>query len=42
MKVWEDLEKSQKRRVVEGKILSRIKGGLIVDIGVKAFLPGSE
>lgn len=43
MKVWEDLEKSYKKgEVVEGKILSRIKGGLIVDIGVKAFLPGSQ
>jgi len=43
MKVWEDLEKSFKKgEVVEGKILSRIKGGLIVDIGVKAFLPGSQ
>ncbi|HXC61910.1 MAG TPA: 30S ribosomal protein S1 [Nitrospiria bacterium] len=43
MKVWEDLEKSSKKgEVVEGKILSRIKGGMIVDIGVKAFLPGSQ
>jgi len=43
MKVWEDLEKSYKKgEVVDGKILSRIKGGLIVDIGVKAFLPGSQ
>jgi small subunit ribosomal protein S1 len=43
MKVWEDLEKAYKEeRVVEGKILSRIKGGMMVDIGVKAFLPGSQ
>lgn len=43
MKVWEDLEKSYKKgEVVEGKVLSRIKGGMIVDIGVKAFLPGSQ
>jgi small subunit ribosomal protein S1 len=43
MKVWEDLEKAHKEeRVVEGKILSRIKGGMMVDIGVKAFLPGSQ
>jgi small subunit ribosomal protein S1 len=43
MKVWEDLEKAHKDdRVVEGKILSRIKGGMMVDIGVKAFLPGSQ
>jgi len=28
--------------VIEGKIISRIKGGLNVDIGVLAFLPGSQ
>lgn len=43
MKVWLDLEESyNNNEVVEGKILSRIKGGMIVDIGVKAFLPGSQ
>ncbi|MEW6542844.1 MAG: 30S ribosomal protein S1 [Nitrospirota bacterium] len=43
MKVWEDLEKAFKEeRVVEGRIISRIKGGMMVDIGVKAFLPGSQ
>ena len=35
-KVWENNEE------IEGKIISRIKGGLSVDIGVKAFLPGSQ
>src|SRR4026208_2189655 len=43
MKVWEELEKAHKdEKVVEGKVISRIKGGMIVDIGVKAFLPGSQ
>lgn len=43
MKVWEDLEKAYKdEKIVEGRILSRIKGGMMVDIGVKAFLPGSQ
>jgi len=43
MKVWEELEQSYKEeKVVEGRILSRIKGGMMVDIGVKAFLPGSQ
>jgi small subunit ribosomal protein S1 len=28
--------------VIEGKIVSRIKGGLSVGIGLKAFLPGSQ
>jgi len=43
MKVWDELERAYKEdRVVEGRILSRIKGGMMVDIGVKAFLPGSQ
>lgn len=43
MKIWEDLEKSYKEEaIVEGRVLSRIKGGMMVDIGVKAFLPGSQ
>lgn len=43
MKVWEELEKAYKEeKTVEGRILSRIKGGMMVDIGVKAFLPGSQ
>ena len=41
MKVWEELETSHKdEKVVEGRVISRIKGGMMVDIGVKAFLPG--
>src|SRR3989454_942393 len=43
MKVWEDLERIYKEEaIVEGRIISRIKGGMMVDIGVKAFLPGSQ
>ncbi len=43
MKIWEDLEQGYKEEtVVEGRVLSRIKGGMMVDIGVKAFLPGSQ
>lgn len=38
-KVWNTLEEDA---VVEGRIVSRIKGGLSVDIGVNAFLPGSQ
>ncbi len=38
-KVWNSLEEGA---VVEGRIVSRIKGGLSVDIGVSAFLPGSQ
>jgi small subunit ribosomal protein S1 len=38
-KIWNGLEEDA---VVDGRILSRIKGGLSVDIGVNAFLPGSQ
>ena len=38
-KIWNSLEEGA---VVEGRITSRIKGGLSVDIGVNAFLPGSQ
>ena len=38
-RVWGSLEEGS---VVEGKITGRIKGGLTVDIGVSAFLPGSQ
>ncbi|MBE0501125.1 MAG: 30S ribosomal protein S1 [Desulfuromonadales bacterium] len=38
-KVWNALEEDA---VVPGRIVSRIKGGLTVDIGVNAFLPGSQ
>lgn len=38
-KVWSSLEEGA---VVEGRIAARIKGGLSVDIGVNAFLPGSQ
>ncbi len=38
-KVWNSLEEDA---IVEGRIVSRIKGGLTVDIGVNAFLPGSQ
>ncbi len=43
MKVWDELEVvHQEEREVHGKVVSRIKGGMMVDIGVRAFLPGSQ
>ncbi|MCK6548372.1 30S ribosomal protein S1 [Myxococcota bacterium] len=43
MRVWDDIEKAHKNdATVEGVIVARVKGGLSVDIGVKAFLPGSQ
>lgn len=42
-KVWERIEKSYKEgQTLTGKIADRIKGGLVVDIGVRAFLPASQ
>ena len=38
-KIWGSLEEGA---VVEGRIVGRIKGGLTVDIGINAFLPGSQ
>ncbi len=43
MRVWDDIAKAfESGEAVEGVITSRVKGGLQVDIGVKAFLPGSQ
>ena len=43
MKVWNDIGQSyESNEPIRGKIISRIKGGLTVDIGVRAFLPGSQ
>jgi len=42
MKVWDEVEKAYRAgTTVRGRVIERIKGGLAVDIGVKAFLPGS-
>ena len=43
MKVWDEIERAyQERRVVTGRVIERVNGGLAVDIGVRAFLPGSQ
>ncbi len=42
-KVWDEIcDACERDELVEGTIVARIKGGLSVDIGVKAFLPGSQ
>lgn len=42
-KFWEEISRAwNEDQVIEGKITARIKGGLSVDIGVLAFLPGSQ
>ncbi|RPJ12315.1 MAG: 30S ribosomal protein S1, partial [Desulfobacteraceae bacterium] len=43
VKVWDDIKKAHDDDgIVDGVILSRVKGGFSVDIGVQAFLPGSQ
>ena len=42
-KVWDDIRRSYEQgEAISGMILGRTKGGLTVDIGVRAFLPGSQ
>jgi len=42
MRVWTDVENSFKEgKIIKGRVIDRIKGGLTVDVGVRAFLPGS-
>jgi small subunit ribosomal protein S1 len=41
--VWENLEKAfQEQLTILGRVISRVKGGLAVDVGIKAFMPGSQ
>ena len=43
LKIWDDISEAYNEdSVVEGRIVQRVKGGLSVDIGVPAFLPGSQ
>jgi len=43
IKVWEEIKKLyDDEGTVEGVILNRVRGGFSVDIGVQAFLPGSQ
>lgn len=40
---WEHiLEHCEEGSIVEGKVIRKVKGGLMVDIGMEAFLPGSQ
>ena len=43
IKVWDDISRIYSDDgMIEGKIIAKVKGGLAVDIGVQAFLPGSQ
>jgi small subunit ribosomal protein S1 len=42
-KVWDVIEeKAEKEEVLEGTVIEKVKGGFIVDVGVRAFLPTSQ
>jgi len=42
-RTWERIDGAFKaKETVTGKVVDRIKGGLVVDVGVRAFLPGSQ
>ncbi|MFZ3333047.1 MAG: 30S ribosomal protein S1 [Candidatus Acidiferrales bacterium] len=42
-RVWERIEKSYREHAtITGKVTERIKGGLVVEIGVRSFLPASQ
>lgn len=40
---WDEISAAcENDQIVEGTVITKVKGGLSVDIGVKAFLPGSQ
>ena len=42
-RVWANLDKAHHEKLtLTGRIVDRVKGGLVVDVGVRAFLPASQ
>ena len=43
IKIWDNLEKAyDEQLMISGRVLGRVKGGLAVDVGIEAFMPGSQ
>ena len=43
LRIWDNLDKAfEDQLVISGRVLGRVKGGLAVDVGIKAFMPGSQ
>jgi len=43
LRVWDTVEKAAAEKTpLTGTVVGRVKGGLTVDVGIKAFLPGSQ
>ena len=42
-KIWQNVTKAYENdEVIQGKVVAAVKGGLTIDVGIKAFLPGSH
>jgi small subunit ribosomal protein S1 len=42
-RVWDEVEEAQReQKTIQGRVISRTKGGVTVDVGIPAFLPGSQ
>ena len=42
-KIWQNITKAHENdEVIQGKVIAAVKGGLTIDVGIKAFLPGSH
>lgn len=43
LRVWDNLERAfQEQLILSGHVTGRVKGGLAVDVGIEAFMPGSQ
>jgi small subunit ribosomal protein S1 len=43
IRVWDNLEKAHNEQLtISARVLGRVRGGLSVDVGVEAFMPGSQ
>src|SRR5271163_116015 len=43
LRIWDTLERAMREQLlVSGRVVERTKGGLMVDVGVPAFMPGSQ
>jgi len=43
VKIWDDIKNAcENNTLIEGVVIEKVKGGLSVDIGINAFLPGSQ
>ena len=43
IRVWDEIKNAfEKKEALKGTVKERVKGGLSVDVGVQAFLPGSQ